>query len=291
MVNKFILGLEIELIYNRTKVKTFDIGEYHNGVTFGKYWKVERDGSLRLNGKFSIENSSEFVSRCLKSKKAYFSALKEFKDFFSSNGLYELKEVLDFNNSTGSHIHIGLKDKNISKFVHIDELSKIRRLFFKLVKNSNILQEKTKESILKHYFRHYAQKNNDINHLDTNNRYKEFNLRSELEGKGFEWRSLNLNGVEYWSEFEEMFKIFFICAQNIIKSRVEGYNTRKKTNNLMKIIDKQNIPMDKNDNLDIIKPSDDVIINSRELYRDLDLIKNEDFNINKDIVFNREVNI
>lgn len=213
MIKKYI-GLEIEMCYN-TNLINLNIGDYHNGIKKGKYWKIEKDASV-LNTCFynwyAWAKPCECVSILCDTKKKVFEALKEFKDIFSQNGKYELNQVICFNSSTGSHIHFSTKknkkELQYTKFIEASVLKKARIRVLRDIKKSNI---SSKREIIKRFFRNYAQKTNlnDKYYNSSSCRRQEYNFYSEYESKGFEWRSPNLTNISTWSEFETLFKIYF----------------------------------------------------------------------------------
>jgi len=219
--NRIKLGIEIECCFNSGLI---DIEQQKkNG------WDIVGDGSLRNSDIFENENSLEFVSEILGSKKTYIKALKDFRGFF---GNYPLDEVLSFNNTSGTHIHIGLsKNKKYHEKLSYDFFIELRELFFKSIKESDKLSEDTKQKILNQYFRYYAKQIDKIkwNEKDNNNRYQEFNTQSENEGRGIEWRSINLCGVKTWQEFNAVFEIVYNCAEYLFKERTTKHKTKFKT--------------------------------------------------------------
>lgn len=240
---KLLTGLEIEAVLNRDFHK-FPIGSYHNGLKISEKWETQRDGSLNHYSEFKLPFCVEFVSSILKDKKGFFEALKEFKDLLSKNGKYELNEVLSFNNSCGCHIHIGLN--NSLKFRTLTEfriLKEMRDLFFKKIELSKVLNKKTKQDILTHYFRGFAQELRERQYLSRRsyNRSSEFNTISEEINKGLEWRSFNLLNVKKWIEFEEVFKIGFECINFLFKKRKNGYISHKKPLRIQKAILKRDL--------------------------------------------------
>ena len=225
------IGIEIEALINRSNVniKSNKIGNYHHGKRIMKYWKLEGDGSLHNRGYFGLGTTCEFVSDTL-TKNTYWKALRTFKDFISSNGKYHFNDTIHFNDTMGSHIHFSIGDINISKRLYYDLLLKLRKRFLKGIENSEVLSENTKDNIKRQYFRNYAKKLTKRRwQVRWNSRYYEFNRVSEDDGKGFEWRGVNLLGVKSWNEFFEVFKIVYECLLYIEK-RVKRYIIRKKYN-------------------------------------------------------------
>lgn len=204
MIKKYI-GLEIELIYN-SQILNIRMGDYHNGIKILKYWSCERDGSLRNgNNPFkSWTKSCEFISIKLDSPKKVNEAIKELIDFLSNKGKYSLNEVININDSCGSHIHLSIfKNRKELRFIYYSDLKLLTQIRKKTLK-----ELKNNESIYNHYFRGYAKKTTKKDLYQTNNRYKEFNFNSEYENKGFEWRSPNLNNISSWQDFKNYLNIY-----------------------------------------------------------------------------------
>jgi len=228
MSSKILLGLEIEGVFNRD-LNAFSIGRYHNGHATGKYWKCEEDGSLRRSFKYSQEECAEFVSNIIKSKLGLKNALKEFKNIITNGEEYELNEVCYFNKSCGCHIHIGLNDstKKISHLLDYKYIIKFRDEFFKRLNGLDIDPE-AKQSIKKHYFRGYAKKTT-TKKFYTSGRYKEFNLLSDEENQGLEWRSFNLYNIKTFDDLNKvLILVYDLIREYFLFPIQKGYNTRKK---------------------------------------------------------------
>lgn len=214
-------GVEIETIYDYSKVKNFKV----NGFS------CHDDGSLRVydeRQRFIQPNEIEIVSKVFTDKTEFLKAIDNFINYCSKKGKYELKDVLSFNKSCGCHIHISFNGKGnnyFRKISHFKLLKKVRAYHFDLIKQSKV---KSQDEILKHYFRNYARKTTAKNLLDYN-RYKEFNFISDTENTGLEMRGCNILNVESWSEFKEMMTILFDTALFLEKS-FEQYNIKSTIN-------------------------------------------------------------
>jgi hypothetical protein len=229
MVLKKYYGIEIECIYN-TNLLHFNKGSYHEGVPISKHWLIEDDASIKtyLN-KFKWSDDGEgceFVSKKIDSKKKLINAIKEFKNLFSKNGKYELKEVLNFNSSSGLHIHLSVnKDNKEIRFKKIIDpivFKKIRRRLLKDLKDSNI---KSKNDIIANYFRAYAQKvkfDDNSNFRNPIERRLEYNFISESQNKGFEWRSPCLTNIETWKEFDFLINLYLKYANFMLKRQIKN---------------------------------------------------------------------
>lgn len=246
MAYKTYIGFEIEAVYN-SQLLNLNIGEYHNGIKCGKYWTLERDGSIKAN--FNNEDwknwgsGVEAVSIKLDSKNKVKAAFKEFKDIFSKKGQYELNKAFCFNHTVGLHIHIsycknGLTQK-FNKFIDPSVFKKLRRRLFKDIKNSKL---KCSEDILNNYFRGYANKtrfDEQGNFRFNGDKYQEFNFNSERNNQGLEWRSPNLNGVKTWEEFEFMINLYLKYVYFMIKKLIRNKTEVKE---VIEIEDKEQQP-------------------------------------------------
>ncbi len=196
------IGIELECIVNRDGLD-LNVGDYHNANPFTEIWRAERDGSLYGSNHFyrgyCVELTTEIIDI-----DDYKKAINELRQYVGNE---LLKDVFWFNESCGCHIHFSAKNKKkFYKNIPLCVYPLIRKFFFNELDKSSIIPQDTKELIKKHYYRHYAQKFKKL-HLISNNRYLEFNFRSEKQGMGLEWRSFNVRGVETWEELEEMFRI------------------------------------------------------------------------------------
>ena len=231
--HKMILGVEIEGVFDRD-VCYFDVGHYHDGEEFNRYWDVEDDSSVTYNRgdrshNFDNPTPCEWVSRKL-SRNKFIEAIENFIENISDGEEFELKEVCDFNKSCGCHIHIGLEKDTFYRMTDFKILKDMRSMFFGLVARSKILQEQTKKSVRQHYFRGYARRSTKNNfNINQYERQHEFNIRSEMNGRGLEWRSFNICGVETWAEFREMFNIALSCIDFLFDMRTNGYQLRQQT--------------------------------------------------------------
>lgn len=214
--NFFTAGMEIECILNG-KIHKFGQGGYHNGIQLpgSKYWDVESDSSVGIDGSEDWESSSrieitmrsmEFVSKKVKNKEQWDEMINEFKTIISVNGKYELSKVIHFPTSTGNHIHFSIKGFKFSSKFPFSLYGKVRDFFLNKVKESKI---ESKKMIVEHYFRgHYAKKIQREGMYERD-RYYEFNLDSEYTGRGLEWRSPCIHHLKTWKEFDEIMNILW----------------------------------------------------------------------------------
>lgn len=232
MKSKLLIGIEIEGIFNADYFKPKKIGNYHEPVRVNKYYRVEHDGSLRRSFNFPREVVAEITTPPIQTKKTFVNTIKGFKGLFKNAERKELNELVYFNDSCGCHIHIGFidgngKQKKISRLLDEDRVLKFRRKFFKALRELDI-DDETKEQIRKQYFRGYASRCDKRNYFDRRRR-KEFNLTSDEEDTGFEWRSFNLHGVKTFEDFEKIFlMIYDLIKQNFYDRMNRGYKTKKR---------------------------------------------------------------
>jgi len=208
------IGVEIESVVN-SKIHNINRGGYHEGYPVDNLpgWVAESDNSIHRQNDFDgWEDCIEFVSGIFEGKKQFINGLKKFKKFFSKNGKYELNEVLSFNESCGSHIHLSIEDFSFNKKVIFEVFPKARKYFINHIRKSKI---ENKGAIINHYNRYYAKEINKENWK--NERYSEFNFYSEIEEKGFEWRSINMRGIQTWKEFFEFWRIVYKSVEYLIK--------------------------------------------------------------------------
>ncbi len=231
-------GIEIECVVNRDKLSRVNSRRF-----IPKGWKWTSDGSLRSMGEFNDYELVEFISDVSIGRGRFIKRLEDFKRFIiSRSGTTDLSKVLVFNRSCGNHFHIGLTDnKKIGTFISFPLITKFRKDFFNKLKKLNI-KEETKQSIINQYFRSYAQKSTKTNFLKyRRTRYYEFNRLSEDVGKGLEWRSFNLCGVDNWGDFMEVMLLGYDCFQKLVKKRMNGYKTPKQTRKIPQEHDKKDM--------------------------------------------------
>jgi len=223
MANKIGIGVEIECLTN-TNYFTGRIGDYHNGILVEDMpgWRAESDGSLRLpeDEEYQDWAAVEFVSRRCKGFIGLKRALENFKGYYQSEQIAqqippnELFQCLEFNDSCGAHIHISMSDATFWKHGLWPAFQNLRNEFFDRMNSSNI---QSKHRILNQYNRRYAERVNKPMRY-RNAKYLEFNITSEIEGRGLEWRSPNMLGIQTWSEFDEYWDIVILCLKNFCKN-------------------------------------------------------------------------
>ena len=196
------VGIEIEAITNNEYTENIDVGGYHRNEPLGKNWNTQHDSSLQGTHEFEEEKNIEFVTNTIKTREGFKAALREFREFFPVDK--ELYEVMYFNGSTGCHYHFSfnkIKTYDVATFNHFVRL---RDMWKEKIQNSN-LSKHVKAKMLRKYNRSYARQIKECeweeNIIDSDRR-TEFNINSEKQGTGMEWRAINLNGLETWEELE-----------------------------------------------------------------------------------------
>ncbi len=244
---KIGIGCEIECILNKDKINFLRFGSYHSGVTLldkdknkHEEWEVQNDSSISAGEKFKNYKQAEIVSRCFKSKKAFFDGLDLFVEVFSCNGKYELNEVMEINESCGCHIHISQGKKTFRDRLHSTHYEQMRKDFFKRI-NKSSLPDSIKQGVKEQYDRTFSKVLTDKGlkrEREKPNGRPEFNFRSEEQGRGLEWRSFNLNKVTTWKQLKILMGIAFCSIEDLLGQKKEW-----KKGNLFRVeMDKKKAP-------------------------------------------------
>lgn len=225
---KIKVGIELECVFNN-RVVSLPLGSYHSDTPMrhkGKTvpgWLAETDGSVSQSSdcswEYNLGDEAEFIMKAQKSLKDFEQKMSTWKNILSKKGTVELKDVVSFNDSCGSHIHISVGDYQFRKRCFTKTIAEARKLFNKLVSESDI---ESKAKIIKQYNRSYARMSNLRNWRNNSNRRVEWNVTSEMHGKGLEWRSVNLCGIKTWAEFDKMVDIILVCLQKLIDGMLNG---------------------------------------------------------------------
>jgi len=203
------IGLEIEAIYNGLKL-SLPIGGYHEGIRISHSWKSESDGSIRTTEPYG--DGVEFVSDIFNSKAEMRQGLKELKRIISGSGKYELGEVMAFNHSCGSHVHVSVPGWKFRDKAIFQSLKKTRTYFLDNIRESDI---ESKEEIIRNYTRSYAER---IDRLEYHRRNIEFNFTGEEDNRGFEWRAPNMTGIKTWAELMQFYDIIYDSIRYLVKA-------------------------------------------------------------------------
>ena len=216
------IGVEIECIANLNNFNSDEIGEYHNGrrVEGLEGWRAEEDGSLNVCDDGEDEycdldswGGVEFVSKQYRGYASLKDGLEKFKTYIKEIGGDYMSSTLNFNSTTGTHIHISLDDMRFCDRALYPAFLKTRDKFKKLIRESGI---RSKHEILNRYNRSYA---NRVlrSHRYSGEKYLEFNFDSERQGRGLEWRSPNMTGIQSWAEFDEFWGIVIDCLKSLTR--------------------------------------------------------------------------
>lgn len=201
------IGIELECIYNRGLLD-LPHGDYHNGIDINDYWESQRDSSINTSHKFAREEICELVThKTLGSKKEMVKAIMSLKETFEdlSKREEELKKLLYFNNSCGAHIHFSLPNYNFWQYASGKIFKKARTKFFSLLDKSKKIDDAVKLKIKKQYSRSHSRTIGNARQRKERN--VEWNFKSEASGRGMEWRSFNVIGIDTWENLVEMFEI------------------------------------------------------------------------------------
>lgn len=212
-------GVEFEGVYNRRKIEfgSDDIYSYHgqSSYDFGNRhkFKIETDGSIRfLYSKFDVP--AEIISMPAK-----FSQIKDvLRGYAELIGAEEddLSECVDFNSSTGGHIHITYdKEYNLSK--DFDIFNKVSYRTYKLFTDFMLADLEKYPYVKEHWFRSYAKKIRN-QRLFKRDRYNSFNFNSHF--RTIEVRSCNFRNLTKLSEVEE---IITKVIHNMSKALITTY--------------------------------------------------------------------
>lgn len=209
-------GIELEVCLNA------DLIDYSR-LRLLKGWRIHNDGSLRAD-KFRNHHTIEFVSNVCTGKSRFKKKIDDFKNFIiKESGADDLSKVLSFNSSCGTHIHMGVNySEIIGDKLPIELINEFRNNFFEGLDNINIKKPLAK-NIKEHYFRSYSRKTTKKTFSIRSGRYREINKVSESTGKGLEWRSFNLLGVDNWDDFTKVIMFAYDCFESLIKHRIHGY--------------------------------------------------------------------
>lgn len=199
-------GIELELAYNINEIE-WSIAGYHHDNTGDNFdlWSVTRDGSLNSDGAPFEAYLAELVSIPLHNKEEVMEALNELRDKYPNK---EFKELFYINKSMGAHIHFSTWRQREDDMVFMGFYNKLRERVMQKVKDRH---PRLYPLFKKQYYRNYAPKQGDL--------IIDKGLRGEISytsGKGVEWRSFNLLGVETWDELFSMYEIALDTIEEIL---------------------------------------------------------------------------
>lgn len=216
---KILLGFEWEAEYNTDKLTLYK-ADYHSDFEdtelISQNIKVEEDGSLDStyfedgNGEF-IGDTAEFVTQPI-NLKDYKNILNEFKTAICrKSGCNDFQSVLNFNNTTGAHLHFSLSNKNRwipIKLIPFQEFDKLNEKILEAFKNN--FPEEQYQIFKKHYYRSYAMK--DLNY---NERYCSINF-TLCESNHLELRSFHLRHCWSWDDFFKSYAILIPIIEEFL---------------------------------------------------------------------------
>jgi len=219
-INGLRLGVEIEAEINSLNIKEIECGEYHNAKELFKYWLVEHDGSLSKQ-RWRSSYTREFKTVTL-GNVSYLSAVRQFiKAFKTRTKDKPLKEILDFNNSCGCHIHFSVRgDQNLKNKLLKYEAEELKIIACKHLKKSGFSEDKI-EAFKKHYYRDYARKpalGGGRNRYDC--------LNQNTRGTSTEWRGFNLIMVKTWGELEKALLAAKETVTDFLRNRKGNVNVK-----------------------------------------------------------------
>lgn len=233
--NKFTLGIELEGVY-RNICQEGGYGS-QNAEAISSNWNASEDSSIESD-KLSREDTwcedcetddcgciegewyggwqpVEVVSNILNLKN-YKTALKEFQELAQS-GDNELYKDVEFNESTGCHIHFKVSNKNMRDFISVEMVDKFHTIFTRRLRQAivkGLIPERVGRRILQRYYRGYAPNNKG----EKEGRHS---LHWSNEFGTLEWRSFNLTDVKSWKTFHNMFDIAIATIDEAINRRFQ----------------------------------------------------------------------
>ncbi len=237
----FIVGVEIEALYNSQKLRNIRISDYHSMDSYklNKNFYCERDASLR-NDKSYGWDTAEFISNPFLASN-YEDIIKSFEQTMKRKSrTTDLKEILHFNKSMGAHVHITplfVKNKNkidVNYKRNHQDYNRRKKIIFSEIMNDDfakrfrtLLRKKVKPILgpdyakwSRHLNRSYA-KVRPISECKSQRR-SEWNFSSSSKNR-LEYRSFNLLGVDTWEKFNLMYKAFFEALQEVFDDELD-YN-------------------------------------------------------------------
>jgi hypothetical protein len=206
---KILFGIEVEAEINTNKMRVVNASYHSREVgfpyTLGQYFKTEGDGSLRLKKFHKSGMTTEIITQKPQDVANYKEVIQDFKNaIIEKSKTPNLSDVLNFNDTTGCHIHLSLmSDKGLLlpfKMASPKEFVKFNKRLLKEVKTQ---MPHIYGKFSRSFYRSYALKR-----ITEENRYCCWNY-SLNEINRLEFRSFNLRGVDNWEDFEKMFDIVF----------------------------------------------------------------------------------
>lgn len=238
-----ICGIEIEMNYNDNLLE-FDCGSYHDddAPTHGDYFYGESDSSIhseKWNGQIELI-SEPFALRNWKKIIDNFKQIIEVQNSGNedSEPPRELKELIEFNETTGCHIHLdlGVESEEIDQIEYKYECHEFNRKTLNFKRHIGISTLKTIKSKLANKVkrqlpelynrgwidsfaeRRYAKAQND-DVIDRYTREMDWNFTNRGQ-RTIEFRAFTLRGVETWDELYKLFKIAFTTISKVLSDEI-----------------------------------------------------------------------
>lgn len=209
--DKLTVGVEIEVAvpYSYVDMLGLEIGGYHYPIPYNHWWSISSDGSLNIQPYRSGWTTMEFVQAASTGKYQFDNAIESFIDIFPHD---EFR--LHFNNSMGCHIHFSLDGKFMNFFNYHSAIAVRHRIHDKIAEINPAGLAKFQSQ----YGRYYALKTENqkdyYSRLRRGERQVEWNL---TRGKGMEWRSFNLLGVDSF----DMLRDYLYAAWQVLHDVVD----------------------------------------------------------------------
>jgi len=231
-----VCGIEIEMEFNRKHLSINKAG-YHNNYNerseyawFGKHFIVESDSSLDVR-KFENGDVCEMISVPFSVDKG----MEVVDGFIKKFGEFKLSEVINFNDTTGAHIHLSVlnADKEGSTLINLRPGIRVnfkgKPVFFRDVVGANILNEikskvceRVKEELPASVYEKWSSaltRSNYAAPIIPNQLYAERGREWNLTLKNrIEYRGYNLRGVKTWEQLRKMYEILFSTIKEVISA-------------------------------------------------------------------------
>lgn len=239
---QLVVGLEVECEYNKEYLHLSKDSYHGDGYsTLGKYFCIERDGSLQ-SSKFEESDTAEIISRPFKAEKAGEVLTSFQQEILKLAGKeVELDKVLNFNSTAGCHLNFSAylqqdRSKPLEPIIithragnlqisHIKDLKISRLATFNFCRGiSRQLHKNVAEKMgtvfyvrwQKQFHRGYAKAITKENF--GRDRLYEYNVGHDNR---IEFRSFNLFGVETWGQFHQLIGIAIETIQEAIAGELE----------------------------------------------------------------------
>jgi len=231
-----VCGIEIEMEYDSSKIKIDKEGYHQDLAEESEYFWVsdsfiaEQDGSLRVYKFIDSGDTVELISVPFLVEDGM-TVVEKFHDSFKG---YDLNKIINFNDSTGAHIHLSVLNPELEGYTsiklrdHIVRKFKGKPVFFRDVVGLALLGkikagvvERVEAALPADVFNKWQsalvrshaasiEDGEDMYHCD---RHKEWNLT--LQNR-IEYRGFNLRGIQTWEQLFKIYEILFSVIQEVI---------------------------------------------------------------------------